>query len=420
MPIHQITSLSNASLDFYPNNTLTKFIHQLPIPIELNQSQKHTIELRSISLAFNVKSNVDQVNFVKLHLDELDPHIAAHEEDARCLARIPFSSSNASKNGAKITLWHEFTHPLAVPLANVIRLDRLSYLLTDEYNQQLDLESGITTVVNILIREMKYQDHFSITLNPSVSKDAFPRNEDNDYFTTFPDEIELGSGWEVALHSVMVPRGIHVEPMYEIRIASDWGEESVSWIIRDISDVEFFEALSDKLVTWGLGFEYDYADEESVIRITTPEETHEYCSLHFNGAVYEFFGKQPTLERVCFDFETYLSVEHIAINRKRKSIVDRENSRIDHIVIYCDILSDSIIGNTFSPLLDIISCNSVGLTKPKDNTLYHAPNLTFRPVSKEEFSTIRLMMHTLDGKAAPISVGSQNISITLYFRQHHE
>jgi len=418
MPLYQVTSLSNASLDVYPNNSLTKFVHQLPIPIEFDQTQDHTIELRSISLAFDLKYDLDHVSFVKLHVEELDQRNSSHKGDARCLARIPFSSSH---KGEDKTLWHEFRHPIAIPLTHISRLDKLSYLLTDEHNQQLDLKSGVTTVLNILIREMKHQDHFSITLNPTVSEAMFSKNVNNDFRTSFPSDIELGPGWEVALHSVIVPRYIHVEPMYEVRINSEWGQETVQWIIKDISDAEFFQALSDKLLSWGLGFQFDTDQEDNnLVQISTPSDDPEFCSLHLNAAVYEFFGENPKSAASCFNFDTQLSIEHISRNRKRKSIADRRDSRIEHIAVYCDILSDSIIGNSFSPLLDIISCSAVGLTKPEENTLYHMPNLTYRPVAKEIFSTIRLKMCMMDGKPAPISSKDQNISTTLYFRQKHE
>ncbi len=436
MPFHQITSLSNASLNVYPNNSLTKFIHQLPLPIEFDQTQHHTIELKSISLDFKLENKEKSVSFIKIHLEELDPRLSSQDGDGQCLARIPFSIAVKPKKQEaeeeeseeeeeeeedffKLSDWWEAVHPIAIPLTHISRLDKLSYFITDENNQQLELKTGVSTVINVLICEMKYQDHFTITLNPSVSKDSFTRNVNNNFYTSFPSEINLGSGWEVALHSVIVPYGIHVEPKYAVTYSAGDTVETAEWLIADYSDADLFFELNSKIQEWGMVFYYDYDEDEQnervFLRSASDDHPTQPCTLKMNDALYEFFGHKG--DRGVFRFTgDWLDIGQ-TLQTKSSSQIHAEN-RVDHLVLYCDILADSIMGNRVCPLLDILSCDSIGLTKRHESTLYNAPNLTFRPVAKEIFSTIHVMIHTLDGSPAPISCQTQNISTTLYFRQN--
>lgn len=203
---HKISSLSNASLKKYPNNTLSKFTHILPKTIKLDKNLQHTISLTSISLSHNLTHSEGEkyLGFVKVHLKELNPQTTPNQGDEQCVARIPYPKRDKNKT----TFDHEFRNPVPIPLTNVEQIQKLSYLITDEHNQQLKLADGITTVINIVIEEMKYQDRFTITVNPSYSRSVYQFNNAGDFRTHFPSEIELDNTWEVALHSLIIPYSI--------------------------------------------------------------------------------------------------------------------------------------------------------------------------------------------------------------------
>ena len=77
---------------------------------------------------------------------------------------------------------------------------------------------------------------------------------------------------------------------------------------------------------------------------------------------------------------------------------------VDYIVIYTDIIKNSIFGNAQAPFLQILTTRSIGLNQTKKDTVYYVENLTFQKISKETFNTIHFQMRTLSGSLANIKI----------------
>ena len=91
--------------------------------------------------------------------------------------------------------------------------------------------------------------------------------------------------------------------------------------------------------------------------------------------------------------------------------------------MHCDIVKESIIGQEFRPILDIIACRNLELQDMTKNAYYTLPNPAFKSVKKTKFNCIRMTLHTLDGRviSTKVKAGSNadkdGLTYNLLFRK---
>ena len=193
---HYIVSVSSANSRHFPDNNPSNFIHKLPSSIFLNPLLQHTITLTSILIG-KIRVAGKSPGYVKICLKELTSHISGlHDENV--LARVPLDKSRKG--------WYIPKYPLPILINNLHEINSLQYYILDEYDQQVLAFSPTTIIVNI--REMELQDHFTIAVTPLLSKMEFPRNSSHRFRVVFPSPIILDDSWEVAVHSIAVPKEI--------------------------------------------------------------------------------------------------------------------------------------------------------------------------------------------------------------------
>lgn len=407
-----ITSTSNASLDLYPSNTLTKFCHKLPAPVKLDPKQSHTITLKSIALDIKFAQQ-KRGGYIKIHLNELDTQSSPQSGDSQCLARIPLPSAGSSSD----SIWYSFENPTQAPLADLEEINELNFLITDEQNNQIKLEGfGIPSILIVIIEEMQFQDHFSVTANPRYSADVFSANTDIDFRVKFPGTIEMDSTWEVALHNMIVPMGATLQT----HAYAQFNDISYGWdAVSETGDEVFVQVVRDLKRKMDIHLENDMHSNRLTIMAGEKhwKEGDTSTKIYFNAVLCKILRLSIPLSGV------YRAIPlRPKVKKSLRSAVSRFNDiRCDHLAIYTDIVGDSIMGNAMCKILEIVSCKDVGLKRQDTDTIFHVPNLTFRPISKFSFNSIHFFITGLDGTVPLLNRDHQDsISISLVFRKKRQ
>ncbi len=266
-----VVSLSNCSLNRYPDNSNSKFKHILPKKISINPNTTYLIKLKSVSIAFNLKRSANKIGFFKIHLEELTPRFSLDETNERnCISKIPAPKNQKFAKGAKGKRYisnantplgqkvldksayhYSFRTPPAFTFApEKPEITELSYIITDEENNQLQLKPGFPTVICIEIVEMtSTHQQFMFSISPTRDYKLFPDNTFSSFKVSLPSETILPLGeWEVAVHSIIVPKHIRITPNNEddsvdfIALYADFVEESIIGNAK----TSFLEILSVK------------------------------------------------------------------------------------------------------------------------------------------------------------------------------
>lgn len=455
MTTHLITSLSNASLDKFPDNSLTKFSHRLPKVVTFTKGNATFISLRSIAINYKLQDVSTNVGYIKVHLHELQPKTSTYTGDEKCLARIPLPppESIAAAHGRKkrksravpeyeegdvVTLtaadsvsfipdlgeywrqkeeserrrkrdlevhdsntyWYEFDAPVTHLLSNTNSLPELNFFITDSSNRQLLLHNGSATVLNIAIQEMAYVDHFTVAASPYVTHSEFPANRSNDFRMALPSAMSLQGEWEVALHSVLVPRGVALDTELHCKfIELNTGNvEYLGWDNDEDSQKNMRRKVKAFLASINFQFRYNTKKRQFVLSKHNKDDRREGV-LHFTEMTCRYLG-------FCGNGGTGRDWQ-IAAGRQKFVLVEGLSGvslgpDIDHLSVYCDIVGDSIMGNALCPILETLSPSLMGLHKYETDTVYHVPHFTFRPLGKHDFSSIHFQTYTLDGGMPPI------------------
>ena len=475
MTTHLITSLSNASLDKFPDNSLTKFSHRLPKVVHFKKGNATFISLRSIAINYKLQDVGTNVGHIKVHLNELQPRTSTYTGDEKCLARIPLPppESIAAAHGKRkrssravpeeapdvVTLtgadqvsfvpdlgeywrrkeekerrrkrdlevqpsntyWYEFDSPVTHLLSNTNSLPELNFLITDSSNRQLLLQNGSATVLNIAIQEMTYVDHFTVAASPFVTHSEFPANRSNDFRMALPSAMSLAGEWEVALHSVLVPRGVSMSTELHCKFThTDNGSISyLGWDNNEDSQTHTRKKVKAFLSSINLHFRFNTKKGYVLSKVKKADKMEGV--LYFTEMLCRYLG-------FCGDAGTGREWQ-IAADKQQVFMTGGISGRtlgatIDHLSVYCDIVGDSIMGNALCPILETLSPSLMGLDKYATDTVYHVPHFTFRPLGRHDFSFIHFQTYTLDGGMPPIkdtevsSTQKAGVTYVLLFRKN--
>ena len=414
MPRFLITSLSNSSLKEYPHNTLTNFIHRLPSPIELTPGQPHSIALRTFAFTTNIKS-LTNVGYIKVHLRELNPQFSAEEGDSQCLARVPITNlSKVEEDSTVDSFFYEFDHPVRVDLSEHTHLEQLSFFITDEKNKQLQIPSGVSTVVNMEIEDTISLGHFALTANPQYSIDVFVNNKNQDFRLLLPGPIQVDSNWEVALHSVIVPQSVDVSIRAELEFHNlEEDARVVAYIWEEVTGEnvdELKEEMLSTFVLWDLVLQETNAGTAIIVDTAWREEP---VTVVMNAACATILGI-PTNGKDELSWDTDPNGLGVVVSDKP---LTGGGLGCDHVMVYCDLVQDSIVGDKMCQLLDMVSSRSIGLFTQQTDTIFHLPHLSFRALGKHKFDNIHFTLATIDGRDVPLGESSESITLNLLFRQ---
>lgn len=415
----RVCAVSNASLDTHPNNTLTKFTHSLPKPIYFDARHKPKVKVLSLGLSIGLANEQERagIEHVKIHLEQLNAtsQVSPSSGFSQCLARFPFPQELTETHS---TYWHAFDNPVSIPIESGEELSELSFLITCQRDRQLGLAPGPSTVINLVIESKSSSDMFTLTVDASHSKQLFPSNSQADFRMKLPAALELDQkGWEMAMHSISAPKEVYLgldlevilkreEEEHEVRLKVEVGSSpTVATVVSEMNKL-----LQEDHINFTLGTQVRLVRRKQST-VQWMRLNHELSSLLRANVkkVGEMFS------RVFFPNITH----RLLVSSNPPAWSEKIPLPSDLIFVYCDVITNSIVGNAIAPLVEVIPSTELALNSTERGTLLALPHLHFHPLAKTSFSELHCRLTRADGK--PIVFDStkpgEHVSITFLFRK---
>lgn len=191
--------LSNASLDLYPNNTLSRFKVALDSPILLNRHHGWKVALSSVSCHNNIAlENRNETTYFFVDCNIINPQLNGRSSIGE-FALQPFNTKKARR-------LEESKKTLVYQSLNTDIVDHIEISLRDDKYNDLKVLAGQPTVVVLHFKKMPtISRDFALTIDSR--SDDFPENTVDDFRCNFPLEMSMlhGKNMEVALLSVRYP-----------------------------------------------------------------------------------------------------------------------------------------------------------------------------------------------------------------------
>ena len=406
--VYRLCSVSSASTDRYPKNRLTKFIHHLPETIFLDRTKIYVIRLLSVCLSTQRVPQWRASPHVRLHLSQLQANPFTAPDRVRCLAQFVLPDRARSTRSTTRLDWFELSNPTPLILDRTLfSLDDLSFEFTDHKNRELILaDDGPPTVVNCIIEEMSSIERFTVTLNPSLSRTHFPSNTDVNFCVTFgATPITIGTDWQVALHSVIVPSGIRVVGEYfQYRTFLQNGrvltrrhkndgqtaEQMVDLLLFDVARYQIYIHRTDRT-----HYKVQFASV-----IDRGQETG--VALQLNPSLCKLFNLNRYTSSEGYTFTINTSPGERTFPYGMSFLPKKVIHPDEQLVLYADIVQSSVFGDDRAPLVDVLSTVRLGMLDhgPTVDTLYSVAQPTFRPVSRAIIKDIRVRITDIHGERA--------------------
>lgn len=416
----RITSISSASIDWYPDNTNSKFTHYLPAALELLRGRRYTISLLSLCIPTKLKSISEEPSYINIHLQQLDSKNFTSGSSLRCLSKLVLPKSGNTDNKF---YWLDVENPRPLLLDETINiLQELSFELRDEQNNLLQFENPTTedTLLNLIVEEMDQDDDcFTLILNKELSRNLYPDNCDNDFqvkfgHTAISQDDDDDSYWEMALHSVIVPTQICLaNSTFECTVKNN--ETSVKKQIKNTGQtaLQLFKELSTLLTPLKVNI-IEQVENKWMLHLGKTVK-----SIHFNTSLCQMFNITEA---------NGLGKGHTEINNPLSQVKSKllfENlrdeftlPRPDNIAIYSDMVQSSVIGDARAHLVDIISAKNLGLIDSEKDTLYNVMYPIWRPVHKPSMIEASIKLGDIYGNPINLerdAVNDNNINIQYLF-----
>lgn len=438
--------LSNSSLDIYPDNTLTRFTCHLATPILSQDGNKLGVYINGIFVShnFTLKQNVNHLDYIKVKLKQIELQIQESKFDT-CLARIPISTENLKKKHGH---YYEFRNSLPV-LFQSNKIENLSFLITDSNDNQLQIESGQPTLIKLTVGEMaSFKRQFTVSCSSLGDKLTFPNNTISDYIVNLPERLDLNNNWNVAMHSIIIPGSILTVPQDfdqnpTITFIYNNTSQNIVWNVNKLENFHLGEAILKIQAV---------LDEYSKKGILDNYRVGEDAKAHLNYADRKLKSYRVKLNpkkngiifyRKANRYDPFISQVRVIINsslhffltgtlrerifefKNRKIVTLENNINLNRLIprtllVYTDIVEESIVGHIKAPLLEIVSLTNMQIEKvgPK---IYFPENLTFRTLSTQLITKIKFSVRTTSGSLiypkSNLATEDNNIIINLLFRR---
>lgn len=427
---HQVISLSNASLGLYPQNSLTKFSHRLPSRIVFDPNYSVSVALNTLVLSSTLTLSAairSRPSYIKIHLKEVDPGVSPGHSDSQLLARFPFVNGHV--------VWRRQRVPVFLPLSAGRELTELNYLITDEDNNQLQLESGPPTLIQLDVMATKAARSFSLTLDEEMSRSLHANNTPTTWISELPESIRLDPELEVCLHSVQVPQSVYMQNSYlEITLHRKIHGVEASGSVSHPSDaVHRFKldrgekyteselinrAFKSFLKNRGVNLFLSEKNNGEIRLNTSPMTEAQKEMSGVNTAIDEFYLLRLSpftarVLRIAHDPEkgaqfflisgsggTSLKMRNAVRNYRRKDKV--KIPAPDHLALYCDLVEPSIIGNAIAPIVDVLPADKLSVNRNSRGELFVVDNPIFRSINPHVTNTIQVKIRLLDGSEPTI------------------
>lgn len=407
MTTQLITLTSNASLNAYPNNSLSKFVTHLPLA--LNQPGgiiARYIRLKSVKMHTQLQTPDPYSGYIKIQLDEVEGQRNSVIYE-RTLGTLKFPPN---KKFHEYSI-HEFKNAPVLKLVST-PITSFSALITNTLGTQLQLSYGPPTILELEVMEVLENNEFVIHCS-SFQPTMFDSNTLSTFACPMPSEVTV-KDYDVALLNIVYPPGLQEDSIAKLTI-----EKVVYTFVLNSYDStdDFIDDVHNKLEDSQYGQYVTFGRVEKGPRKNSVQFTRNKT----RGAPFVLKIKLSKEFQLACGYMLNLSPIHM-LKRGGKLAFQGLPDVLSGIhspltMVYCDIIKSSIIGDVHGPLLRIVP-----VLYGKNNTvnsMYEPDNLSFHSVDKQTFSSIGFHLKDPAGRERNFRTSSDSdmVIITLLFRR---
>lgn len=373
-----------------PNQTKVYYNNLTYIEID---ARKKDVVVVSNKIFFNNKPN-----FIKIKISEIKPCLSSKGMHQN-ISIIPYFPPTAEKK----LYYHEITLKEYFYLSTT-NLHTLSVnILDDRTDKEPNLTPGQPTFLKLLFKKMSGPPSFLMRLNSNDSKNIFPENTAGHFRAQLPHAVELdGVNWEVALMSINFPSKISPKTYFkskdfwfEITIPPtsdvEMGEQVRITVEEDnIKTLENLVTVINEKIVNSIGaniFSLFIDTATNIIKFQATKQVNVEMSPLFaliigdlqippNAANYQINFPETPQNFICSNFG------------------DLNRCLPNNILIYCDFIVPSIMGEKYLQILKFIPNFNEQSGK---YTTYQAQNLDFTRVSNNTLDTVKIELRDAAG-----------------------
>ena len=355
---------------------------------------------------------------VKIFCDEIEPQIFNNTFSKDLLIFSPDFETDDF-------IYKEVECPDYIPLINSTISD-ITIRLTDENNEQLNIETGHATIIKLRLRKMDpFKKSFNIRLSSEKSA-LFPNNTNYSFKVKLPNTLELSAAdnWRVCLNSINHPAKFAtmlVEEQDRMIIFKDKETSDVSKLQFEsnmaydedklYSEIEFF------LKNNGIGYLRNNANGRKSIYITKPGKL----------VVSRFVGAMLGLGSEHDKHFVYNSsmIEKDPNSRDASTIapliitpirdIDISLLKPNYIMVYSDIIKSTIIAGDFAKILKIIPLKNTDL----NYVIQEFKTKEFTELERTQFDVIEINLRSHDGAFINF-LTNQDVILNLEFVNYYD
>ncbi len=403
---------SNANEDIYPENTRTNFTNRLPSSWTSKDGKPFYLTLKTIfiSTADLAFQDISQVNYLKVHVFELEPQ-RFDQKFNHCAGGFQYPPKQELVANY---CCYNFLHPTKLPL-RYQHLDKLHIRITNNEDEDIEIKLGMQTILWIeLTTEMTQQDQFTICCS-SFHPNLFPGNTLNNFSSPLPTELYLPA-YEVAMLNFIHP------PFMKEKDRIIWvsiNGRKIEWNLNKMrntahmlaeikNDIESHGTVINRL-KFSTNDGQVYIERISHPKVPTKRPMRIEISPDFSKAMGQTLKGQGVIilmpgERITFEGQpdVYLSLPYPVT------------------FLHSSAIATNVCNGQYGNLLECIPLKlDMEPNIPTFTTFYEPQSLTFHPVANRPISSINFDFKNPDGSSRNFTSSNpaDSIIINLLFRR---
>jgi len=356
-------------------------------------------------LDFNLKhfinsstTDTEKPKLLKIQCDEMNTQILNNTYSKDLEIIMPDYEINEGH------YFYEFQTPSFIPLLTS-EIDFLTFQVVNEKNEIVNFKSGPATVLNMSLKKMECREnHFYIKLTSSDKDSKF-----SELNSILPYSLNLSKNWYVALKQISFPAIFNTFPKERTNHLMVKTLESGSKTTKRVehtinngiySTEDLVNILQTKIITHE-HLSMSYNDNRVAFHST------QFCSIYFTSELAKILGFQLP--------ESSTDTHKISLEPNQTILCEREVDinffKPSYLMIYTDLVKETIISGSYTNLLKIVPINfDSDVSKLQTAEFIH---LEFRELANHLINEIKIEIRDHSGNL--IQFAHNNIYLNLVF-----
>jgi hypothetical protein len=315
-----------------------------------------------------------------------------------------------------------------IPIAYTT-LKSITISIQDENNNPLALTKGHASIIKMNLRQVHpLKESFNIRIT-SEKTTEFPNNTNTEFSNRLPFPIKLDSSWKVCLINVNYPSKFTTflkdentrSILFKSTKRNEENKPLVFWHKFNPDIIYTQESLvrefQEFLKVNDIGF-IEFDDNKRIIL-----NLYQKGKIKLSYYLARILGWDIlTLNEPAFYLKNTDVVDINDPNKPRvvsqchfKSSIDLKILKPNYVMIYCNIIKSSLLGETYTKILKIAPLQETN----QDYVLKEFKNKEYKELENTEISKIEVHFRSHDGEHINF-YGSQNVIVNLEFSNHQE